>query len=161
MRLYELTQEYTEALDFLTNPENEVDHQAMLDTLEGLSGTLQDKMLNVARFIDTVEAEELAVEAIEKRNKSRRLALQSKAICMRDYLISSMKQTGIDNAKAPDISIKLAKLPASVNVIDETLIPEEFWRVVTEKTIDKRLIKDSGGCPGAIIESTGYRVAIK
>jgi hypothetical protein len=161
MKLYELTQEYISALDFLTDPENEVDNQTMLDTLEGLSGSLEDKMLNVARVIETIEAEALAIEAVEKRTKSRRIHMGNKAKWMRDYLISSMLETGLDKASDADITIKLARLPASVNVIDETLIPEEFWRVFTDKSINRSLIKENGGCPGATIESNGYRVSIK
>jgi hypothetical protein len=161
LSLYELTKEYTQALDFLTSPENECDLQTVLDTIESLDGVLDDKLLNVGRFISTIEAEAEAIEAVELRMRNRRQTLENKAAWLRDYLQSSMKATGHDTLKAPDIALKLAKLPASVNVVDESLIPDTLWRSTTIRNIDKQLIKQIGGCPGVVIESKGYRVSIK
>lgn len=157
--LYELTTNYLQALDYLTDPENEIDKETALDTIESLDGTIDDKMLNVGRFITSMEAQASAIEAIEKRQKARRQALSNKAAWLRDYLNTAMTATGKDKVSANDIIIKLAKLPISVQVDDESEIPEEFWRI--ERSIDKVLIKAAGGCAGVRIESAGFRVAIK
>ena len=157
--LYELTSNYLQALDYLTDPENEIDKETALDTIESLDGTIDDKMLNVGRFITSMEAQASAIEAIEKRQKARRQALSNKAAWLRDYLNTAMTATGKDKVSANDIIIKLAKLPISVQVDDESEIPEEFWRI--ERSIDKVLIKAAGGCAGVRIESAGFRVAIK
>ena len=157
--LYELTTNYLQALDYLTDPENEIDKETALDTIESLDGTIDDKMLNVGRFITSMEAQAGAIEAIEKRQKARRQALSNKAAWLRDYLNTAMTATGKDKVSANDIIIKLAKLPISVQVDDESEIPDEFWRI--ERSIDKVLIKAAGGCAGVRIESAGFRVAIK
>ena len=157
--LYELTTNYLQALDYLTDPENEIDKETALDTIESLDGTIDDKMLNVGRFITSMEAQAGAIEAIEKRQKARRPALSNKAAWLRDYLNTAMTATGKDKVSANDIIIKLAKLPISVQVDDESEIPDEFWRI--ERSIDKVLIKAAGGCAGVRIESAGFRVAIK
>jgi hypothetical protein len=157
--LYELATNYMQALDYLTDPENEIDKETALDTIESLDGTLDDKMLNVGRFITSMEAQASAIEAIEKRQKARRQALSNKAAWLRDYLNSAMKETGKEKVSANDIVIKLAKLPISVQVDDLTAVPEEFWRI--ERSIDKVLIKAAGGCAGVRIESAGFRVSIK
>ena len=157
--LYELTTNYLQALDYLTDPENEIDKETALDTIESLDGTIDDKMLNVGRFITSMDAQASAIEAIEKRQKARRQALSNKAAWLRDYLNTAMTATGKDKVSANDIIIKLAKLPISVQVDDESEIPDEFWRI--ERSIDKVLIKAAGGCAGVRIESAGFRVAIK
>ncbi len=157
--LYELTSNYLQALDYLTDPENEIDKETALDTIESLDGTIDDKMLNVGRFITSMDAQASAIEAIEKRQKARRQALSNKAAWLRDYLNTAMTATGKDKVSANDIIIKLAKLPISVQVDDESEIPDEFWRI--ERSIDKVLIKAAGGCAGVRIESAGFRVAIK
>lgn len=157
--LYELTTNYLQALDFLTDPENEIDKETALDTIESLDGTIDDKMLNVGRFITSMEAQASAIEVIEKRQKARRQALSNKAAWLRDYLNTAMTATGKDKVSANDIIIKLAKLPISVQVDDLSAVPEEFWRI--ERSIDKVLIKAAGGCAGVRIESAGFRVSIK
>lgn len=159
--LYELKNEYLKALDFLTDPENEIDAITCADTMEALDGALDDKLLNVGRFISTIEAEAEAIEAVELRMRNRRQTLENKAGWLRDYLQTSMHVTGHDNLKAPDIAIKLARLPASVIVTDEILIPTQFWKETVTRTVSKQDIKSAGGCPGVVIESKGYRVSIK
>jgi hypothetical protein len=47
--LYQLSGNYLQALDFLTDPEMDVPMEAINDTLEGLSGELEDKAVNVAK----------------------------------------------------------------------------------------------------------------
>jgi len=157
--LYELTTSYMQALDFLTDPENEIDQQTAIDTIESLDGTIDDKMLNLGRFITSIEAQADAIEAVEKRQRARRLYLVKKAVWLRDYLNDAMTTTGKNKLSANDIAISLAKLPVSVQVDDESLIPDEFWKI--ERSIDKQLIKTLGGCEGVRIESKGFRVAIR
>jgi hypothetical protein len=160
-RLYELTSSYLQALDFLTDPENEVDQQTAIDTMENLEGDLDDKLLNVGRFIASIEAQANAIEEVERRQKARRIILENKAAWLRDYLQANMSTSGRDKITAPDIALKLAKLPVSVQIDDETKIPTEFWKEKVFTTIDKVGIKAAGGCAGVRIESAGFRVAIK
>lgn len=158
--LYELSQNYINALDFLTDPEQDIDQQTAVDTIESLDGELDDKIANVARMIATLEHQADGIEEVAKRQKERAKAIANKAAWLRDYLKDSMQKTGHDKVDALDISVKLAKTPASVKVTDEALIPEEFWRIKTETVVDKTAIKNAGGCAGVVIE-TGIRVAIK
>lgn len=158
--LYELSKNYINALDFLTDPEQDIDQQTAVDTIESLDGELDDKITNVARMIATLEHQADGIEEVAKRQKERAKAIANKAAWLRDYLKDSMQKTGHDKVDALDISVKLAKTPASVKIIDEALIPDEFWRVKTETVVDKTAIKAAGGCEGVVIE-TGLRVAIK
>ncbi|MDE3023729.1 MAG: siphovirus Gp157 family protein [Pseudomonadota bacterium] len=159
--LYEISTNFLDAMNFLSDPDNEIDNQTIADTMESLTGEFTDKALNVARYIASIEAEAQAIKEVEKRQEQRRKSLENSAIRLREYLKSQMVATGNDKIKSSDIALSLAKLPPSVQIEDEALIPSKYWRVVESKSIDKTAIKSANGCPGARIESNGYRVSIK
>jgi hypothetical protein len=159
MTLYELTQQYLEVLNFINDPE--IEQQYVIDTLESLESPIEEKMINVGKFIASIEAEAEAIAEVEKRQHQRRRTLENKAIWLRSYLQESMLKTEHTKIEAPEIEIKLAKLPVSVQILDESLIPPAFWKETVTRAIDKLKIKDVGGCPGTLIESKGYRVSIK
>jgi hypothetical protein len=159
--LYEISAQYLEAMDWLTDPKNEVDAQTVSDTMEGLQGHVTDKIINVARYVANLESLSESIQAAEKRMKERRQAADSSANRLREYLLFMMQATGVDKAIAPDIQAGLAKLPASVRITDETQIPERFIRTKIIVEPNKTAIKEAGGCPGAEIVTGQYRVAIK
>lgn len=159
--LYELSRQYLDALDFLTDPENEIDEQTMLNTMEGLKGEVEAKILAVAKFVEQIEHDAEGLEAAARRITMRQKTLENKAAQMRDYIKINMELSGIKKASDSEVSVSLAKLPASVNIVNEELIPDEFWTTNTVKEISKTAIKNAGGCPGAVIESKGFRVSIK
>ncbi len=158
--LYQLSQNYDQALDFLTDPENDVDTQTALDTLEGLDGEINDKIISVAKMIVMLDHDAEGIKAVAKKQAERAKALEQKASWLRDYLKDNMLRIDHTKVENSEISVKLATTPPSVKIIDEALIPEEFWRTKTEIAVDKVLIKSVGGCPGTVIE-TGFSVRIK
>lgn len=158
--LYELTGHYIKALDFLTDPENEIDTQTAVDTIESLDGEIDDKILNVARMIAMLEHEAAGIKEVSRRQSDRAKSVENRAGWLREYLLSNMQASGHNKASANDIVVSLAKTPASVKVINESQIPPEFWKEKIEVSIDKTAIKNAGGCSGVSIE-TGYRVSIK
>lgn len=158
--LYELSDNYIKAMDFLTDPENEIDMQTALDTIEGLDGELDEKIVNVAKMVVQLEHDASGVKEVAKRQADRAKAIESKAEWLREYLKRNMQRTGKDKVEALDIAVKLAKTPPAVKILEEKDIPSEFWREKFERLIDKTAIRNAGGCPGAVIESS-YRVSIK
>lgn len=159
--LYLISEKYREAMDYLSDPENDIDAQTIADTMESLDDEMVVKLCNVARAVKNMESMASAIREAERSMASRRSILQSKAEHLREYMLVSMQKTGIDKAFAPDIECKLAKNPPSVEVFDEAEIPQEFWREKTEYLIDKARIKAAGGCPGARVVTDAMRVSIK
>ena len=161
MNLYNLTGQYLEALDFLTDPENEIDQQTAVDTMEGLDGDIEPKMLNVARAI--LELEHLAegIKEARKRMESRQKAAENRAEWLRNYLVSAMERTGKTKVSDAYNALSLAKKPPHVVIDDEDEIPEFFKSMKEVWSVKKDVIKEYGGCPGAHIEAGGYRVSIK
>ncbi|MEY4719612.1 MAG: hypothetical protein RL563_2230 [Pseudomonadota bacterium] len=158
--LYQLSANYIAAMDFLTDPENDIDTQTTLDTLEGLDGQIDDKIISVAKMIVMLDHDAEGIKAVAKKQAERAKALEQKAAWLRDYLKNNMLRIDHLKVENAEISVKLANTPPAVKIIDENMIPEEFWRTKTEITVDKAGIKAAGGCPGAVIES-GMSVRIK
>lgn len=161
MHLYEITDRYREAFDYLTDPENGVDEITIKDTLESIDAEIDEKMLNVGRFILELEHQADGIKAAIDRMSARRKTAEARAQWLKDYLKSAMEHTGKHKVSDADIALSLAKLPPSVIIEDESLIPDEFKRTKTEIIIDRQAIKQAGGCPGCRVESTGFRILIK
>jgi hypothetical protein len=159
--LYEISARYQGALEFLTDPENDVDADTIRDTMEGLDGEFTDKVCNVAQFVVNLENTATGIEEAEKRMRDRRKAIENKAARLRDYLRDGLQTAGMKKAQNAHVCVSLAKLPASVRIVDEAAIPPEFWREKITREPNKTAIKDAGGCPGAPVVEGGYRVAIK
>jgi uncharacterized protein Yka (UPF0111/DUF47 family) len=159
--LYDINKKYLEALEFLTDPENEMDAQTIADTMEGMEGELTDKILNTARYVLHIEHQADGISDAIKRMSARAKALENHADRMRDYIRDNMQDAGLKKIPSHDVIVSLAKLPASVQIDDESLIPINFWMVKEVRSLNKTAIKDAGGCAGARVESKGNRVSIK
>ncbi len=160
MNLYEIASTHNQALMEMASMDD-LPEEVINDTLEALEGSFKDKAISVAGFFQNIDAEIAAMKDAEKRMAERRKAKENQVAWMKSYLLTNMTRTGITKIECPEFKISLAKLPPSVQIEDESLIPPEFMRTKTEVTPDKTLIKNSGGCAGASISTGGYRVSIK
>jgi len=160
MNLYEIASTHNAALLDMASMDD-LPEEVINDTLEALEGSFKDKAISVAGFFQNIDAEIAAMKDAEKRMAERRKAKENQVAWMKEYLLSNMTRTGINKIECSEFKISLAKLPPSVVIEDIALIPAEFLRTKTEVTPDKTLIKNSGGCAGARIESAGFRLSIK
>jgi hypothetical protein len=164
LALYELSNQYLQALDALTDPEADIPMQAVTDTLEGIEGQLQDKAVNVAKFLRNLEAFAEAIKAAEEQMARRRKALESRASWLRDYLKTNMEACGITKIESPWFCLSIQKNPAAVDILDEVAIPEEFKQEVVTVKIDKDGIKEAINAgrkiPGARMVN-GTRLSIR
>lgn len=164
LTLYEISNHYIQALDFLTDPELDLPMEAINDTLEGLSGELEDKAVNVAKFLRNMETTAEAIKAAEEAMAKRRKALESRVKWLKDYLKNNMEACGISKIECPFFKLAIQKNPDSVNIIDEDAIPEQYkeqvitWKI--SKTAIKEAIKAGTPVPGAEL-TAGTRLVIK
>lgn len=154
LKLYELTQDYLEALDALSEIED-LPPEAINDTLEGLAGEWEDKALNVGRYIRNLEAEAAAIDEARKRMDARAKVTANRAARLKEYLKAELGRTGL-KPKAPDLALRLQNNPPSVAIDDADLIPEDYRRIETVTTILKSEIaarlKAGEPIPGAHLE---------
>lgn len=157
MKLYQLADEYQQALEVLDDPE--LPEEVVRDTLEALQGGLVQKGQAVAAFALNLAAEIEALKAHEKRVAAKRKSLEGREEWLRTYLKSNMERCGISEIKAIDgtFTAKLGKGRPSVVIDDEKLIPDdsEFvrWTRSVDKTAIAAAIKAGQEVPGAHVET--------
>jgi hypothetical protein len=162
--LYEISNDYMKALDLFTDPDADIPMDAALDTLEGIEGQLQDKAINVAKFMQNMDATASAIKQAEQKMARRRKAIESRAEWLKDYLKRNMEAAGVTKIESPWFVLSVQKNPAAVQVTDETQLPESFKQEVVSVKIDKGAIKDAlkagEQVPGATL-TQGTRLAIR
>lgn len=164
LSLYELSANYLQALDFLTDPEMDLPIETVNGTLEALGGELEDKAINVAKFFRNMEATADAIKVAEANMAKRRKALENRVQWLKNYIKGNMEDCGISNIECPHFKLSIQKNPAVVNILDEDAIPAQFKEAVISWKIDKTAIKDAIKS-GSIVPGTelinGTRLAIK
>lgn len=90
--LYELTEEYSTVLEMLYDPE--VDEQTVLDTLEAISGEIEDKADNYAKLIKELSADAEKLKTEEDRMNARRRSLEAKADKLKKNLQANLEFIG-------------------------------------------------------------------
>jgi len=133
--LYELTTQLQALRDL------DIDEQTLADSLEGTEGAIQVKAENMAKVMEGMQADILALKTEEKRLATRRQSLEARQKWLREYLRSNMEHAGITKISCPLFTISLAKPRPVASVIDEDALPDEY--VVVTRRPDKRAILDA------------------
>ena len=164
LTLYDISSDYLQALDLFTDPEADIPLEAALDTLEGIEGQLQEKAVNVAKFMQNLDAAAKAIKEAEQQMAKRRKAIENRARWIKDYLKQNMEAAGITKIESPWFSLSIQKNPPSVEVLDESALPEDYKTEVVTVTIDKAAIKEAlkegEDVPGAVLKQ-GTRLAVR
>lgn len=121
---------------------------------EELDVLLQEKSNNVIGYVRNIELTIQAIKTEEERNKTNRQALENRLARFKEYLKECMERSGITKIETPIGVIQIAKSPATVEVIDQEQVPDEFLRVKTSIEVDKTAIKknfkETGEVPNGI-----------
>ncbi len=164
LTLYDIGQDYLQALDLFTDPEADIPMDAVMDTLEGIEGQMQDKAVNVAKFMQNLVASAKAIKEAEQQMARRRKAIENRATWFKEYLKNNMEASGITKIESPWFNLAIQKNPEAVEIFDETSLPDEFKSEVVTVKIDRSAIKqalrDGVGVSGAML-TRGTRLAIR
>ena len=150
-KLYELSTGYKNIEYLLENGE---DNEELAAVLNSLSEEIEDKAENIAKLIKNYEADIEAFKTEEKRIAERRRTLENDVKRLKEYLFSNMKLTGKTKFKKGTFSFNIAKSPASVEIINQDIIPmdyRELVEVINKKDILQDL-KDGKDVQGAILK---------
>lgn len=162
--LYQLSDDYLAIAKKLED--SDLPDDVIRDTLESLSGDLEEKCTNVALFARNLEATADSIKLAEKAMADRRKVLENKAAHIRQYLFDNMKRTGITKIESPYFALTIKKNPPSVIIDDVTAIPANYMitppppPASPDKALIKKAIGDGFEVPGAHIEQ-GERLDIK
>lgn len=123
--LYQLAAEYQSAAARLADLDLPPD--ALRDTLDGLTGELEAKAMNVGFFLKGLEATIAAMKDAEDQLKARRKAAENRLAHVRDYLLGAMQATGIKKIEGPMLRLTVRDNPEALDVFDERQIPAEYF----------------------------------
>ena len=137
------------------------DEDLRADMMEGSTDlhAVMERLLNEER-----EADELVEAAKERMDKiaARRAMLRLRQQSLRDVMMSIMQQADLRKLKLPEATISITRRGPAVQIIDEELIPEQFFRFKMEvsKTALKEALSNGEIIPGAVLDNGGETIRI-
>ena len=137
--LYDIANEFEKSLDNLLDH----DDSDLLNEIESIEGEFKLKSANVAKYIRNLEHLALGIKQIEGNQKERRTSLEKKISRLKEYLRINFEKTNTEKIESDYIVIAVYKNPVKVNIIDENLVPKEFFQYKETKLLNKDKIKDS------------------
>ena len=141
MTLYDLTEEYMQVLQMAEDPE--ADETALRDTLEGLSGEIEDKVDGYCGVIAQLSSDAKGLDAQIERMEERKASLERNIRRMKQTLQSNMELIGKPKVKTPLFSVWIQKNVPSLklDVEDPKQLPAEYL-IPQDPKINTQKIKD-------------------
>lgn len=149
-KLYELSAAYAELI-----ARDDLDEQALCDTLDSLDGAIEVKAQNSIAVLMEMEDYIDACKKREAQFAQRRKTAENRLKWLKDYWRDNMVAMGKDKIQTDLGPIALRNNPKSVEITDQSQIPSDFIKVKMEQTIDKIAIKQAieagQDVPGAVL----------
>lgn len=153
-KLYELTEQYSNLMELLDNPE--VPQEMLEESLNKINDQLDVKLENIAKVIKSIEVDAKGIRGEEKRLADRRRSLENRMDNLKEYVEGAMKATGAKKVNGKVFTLNIQKNALSVEITDEKVIPEECFE--TEKKLVKKKVleahKEGREVPGVVIKQT-------
>lgn len=135
MKLYEITGEILELL--MMAEDLELDQKMIRDTMEGLDFEFEEKAEAYAKVVKTLEMDIAGLDEEIQRMTKRKATIKNNIDRLKRSLEGAMIATGKRKFKTPLFGFGIQKNPPSLNVLDESKIPEEFW-IEQQPKLDKK-----------------------
>lgn len=162
---YTLKKETTAAKALLANLRDIIgdDDGLAKDTIEGETSLNEAIDSAVKRMIDDhLMIAGLGVMMLEMEARKHRL--EARVNAMKTAIAHAMEVAGEKTVHTPAVTISLRKVPPSVLVTEEVLVPSRFWKTPPpklSKTDVGRALKDGEAVPGASLSNGGMTIALK
>lgn len=116
------------------------DPRLLADTIEGET--------DVFEIIDRLAEAALADKALVTAGKERLQRIEARAERARSTIFRMMEALGLTKCERPLVTVTIAAGAKSAHIVDQSLIPEGFWRRAIDKIELLRALKN-GPVPGA------------
>ena len=141
----------------------DIDDETLEDTLEGLTD-LKEMLLRIVRS----QLEDLdfcdALRARIGEMKSRLERLEARAARKRQLVTDVMDKAQTKKLQADDVTISIRPVAPPLVIIDDSEIPDQFWRPQLPKLDRKSLLatlKNEQSVPGAVLGNGGITLAVR
>ena len=163
MTLYEIQETMIDNLNiFLESEGSEFDQEVYEEIMNILKIELSSKSSNILKYLNNLQADLEQIKLEKQRLDKIKKSKESKYNKLSDYIISVM--TNLDKAKIEtDIGNYALRKSTKVEILDEKLIPEEYFNISIDKTVNKVTLKEvlkSQEVPGVRL-ATGYNLNIQ
>lgn len=166
MKLYELSEEdrniWTAIEAALEDPD--ADWDAAEAALKQCEQDFDGKIENCAKLTNNLLAQCDALDAEIERLTNRRKAFANKAASLKNYMKGEMEYVGRLKIKTALFSVAVQNSPVSLNVWNESQIPETYFKVIpATRKLDneavKKALKEGRIVPGAeLFQGTHLRI---
>jgi hypothetical protein len=165
--LYELSHEYAELLNDISICDEVTAEQEK--RIDELNDSVENKIINVAKYIMNLEYEYEAMEnslkKINDRGYKKLSALHREINRKKDYIQNAMRLSQLQKVFSPDFDISIVKNPPKTDVYNEEIIPEKYFveviqkdRYINRKSLAEDL-KKGVDVPGAkIVQETRLKI---
>ena len=137
MNLYELSGAYHHIQTMIEDGQDGLE-----DTLESLNDAIEDKAVGYAKVIKNLESQAKAIKEEEKRLADRRKSLENNVNGLKENLEQAMVFNGKKKIKTNLFSFNVQKNPPSLKVIDEDLIPKQYYEEQAPKLNRRELLNN-------------------
>lgn len=117
-----------------------------------LQEELMKKSSNIIGYIKNMELTVDAMKSEETRIATNRKALENRISRIKEMAKNVMEVNNIKKLETELGTMTVAKNPMSVEIIDETRVPDEFKRIEVVTKVDKTKIKEHYKDTGELIE---------
>lgn len=124
----------------IRNLVGDADEQLLHDSLEGET----DLFELVDELLEQYAEEDAQYEAIQNRLDAlsvRKSSSKSRGDRIREALMACLQAGGLDSLRRPEGTLSLTDKKPSVESVDESLLPEQFFK--TEKKVSKSAINEA------------------
>lgn len=108
-----------------------------------LARELQNKSTGIIGYTRNQELLIQAIKEEENRLAENRKAIENKLDRFKEYVKSNMQELAVEKIETPLGVLSVVKNPASVEIVDETMIPSEYKIKKETYTPDKKAIKEA------------------
>lgn len=143
-------------------PELAEDETLRADMIEGETSAF-DALSALARRIGEAEAMAEGIAAYCASLKERKARLERRSEALRAGVVRLMNAAALRKAELPEATLSLSARAPKVVITDESIIPEDCWRVRSEPdlTIIRDRIRTTGEVPGATLSNGGETLTIR
>lgn len=137
--LFNLTKELREL-------DSEIDHETgeipadISDRMDAITGELEVKGLNIAKWVLSLKSDATAIETEIDRLTRRKQSIFNTQNNVKKYLLTNMQAAGITKISSPEITVRLQNNPPSCGEVNAEETPKEFYTEAVVRTYDKKAI---------------------
>jgi len=124
--LYEIAAEYRTDMEKLADLE--LSPEAIADTIEGMSGALQQKAQNIGSLVKHLEVTADAMKDAEAQLYKRRKAVEARIEHIKSYVLNVMQHNNIQKIETPYFNLSISKNPPAVDIFDSNQVPAHFMK---------------------------------